>query len=134
MYTLKFQLAGLPKIISNGGHGNWRVKAARVRAMKHSVLLAVGIKKPKTPLTKARIVFTRHSSLEPDPDNLIISFKSCMDGLKLAGVIIDDRRINIGTSQYKWIYAPKNKGFITVEVYEEIDEKNPAHKNEICNR
>jgi Holliday junction resolvase RusA-like endonuclease len=67
-------------------------------------------------LRLARITFTRCSSVESDYDNLVISFKNCLDGLRAAGVIVDDRKANIGRPEYLWQKAPPNAGSIKVKV------------------
>jgi hypothetical protein len=126
MYSLNLKLPGLPNITSNGPHGSWRAKAASVRIWKNAVRMALAAhhELPEKPLANVRIVMTRHSSLEPDPDNLGISFKACLDALKVdaksgfAGVIVDDKRIHIGKPEYLWKYAPRIRGFVTIEVYE----------------
>jgi hypothetical protein len=114
-YVLEFTLPGLPRT-ANGSHGNWRAKHAQVRAWKQATFAHAWPKRPPEPLTRAVISFKRHSSTEPDFDNLAISFKPILDGLRQAGVIVDDKRANVGRPNYDWEYAPRNKGFISVRV------------------
>jgi len=73
--------------------------------------------RPEKPLSRAKVIFTRHSSTPPDDDNLAGSFKSVRDGLKDAGVIVDDKSANI-VAEYRWSKTDRNKGFITVEIEE----------------
>ncbi len=115
-YSLTVTIQGLPNITSNGSHGSWRAKAAATKMWKNLVYMAVGLKRPDTPLERAKITLTRHSMREPDYDNLAISFKPVIDGLKFAGVIVDDKRMNIGRAEYLWVQAPPKKGFITIHV------------------
>lgn len=75
-------------------------------------------RRPKKPLKKAKIIFTRHSATCPDFDNLAISFKSCMDGLRDAGVIVDDKMTNVGAPDYVWEKARRGEGRITIQVDE----------------
>lgn len=114
-YVLEFTLQGLPRT-ANGSHGHWRAKHAQVRAWKQAVFTAAWHKKPAQPLASAVLCLTRHSSTCPDFDNLVMSFKPIIDGLRQAGILVDDRKANIGEPKYKWIQAPRNAGFITVRV------------------
>jgi Holliday junction resolvase RusA-like endonuclease len=113
-YSLTITLPGLPKT-TNGSHGHWTAKAAEATKWKNAVCLAVGGQRPLEPLTMAHVYFKRHSSTEPDSDNLAISFKHVRDGLKLARVIVDDKPKHF-VAHYSWELAPKSKGFITVRV------------------
>ena len=71
---------------------------------------------PPKPLKQASITLTRFSSVEPDYDNLVISFKPIIDGLRDAGVIVDDKFSVIGRPSYEWQKSPRNQGRIRVEV------------------
>jgi hypothetical protein len=71
---------------------------------------------PAKPLTKAKLTLTRHSSMRPDSDGLVSSFKHVIDGLIEADVLVDDAFENIGMPVYLWLRAPPCKGFITIEV------------------
>jgi Holliday junction resolvase RusA-like endonuclease len=115
-YRLEFEIKALPKILSNGSHSHWRVVHSIKRQWKNLVALAVGYKKPAQPLAKARLTLIRHSSKEPDFDNLAISFKPIIDGLKECGVIADDKTSNIGQANYQWKKAKMKEGRITVIV------------------
>ncbi len=116
-YCLKFTLDVLPKT-ANGSHEHWRSKAQRVKLLKQAVFARAWPFKPAQPLVSAALTLIRHSSLEPDYDNLVTSFKPVIDGLRQAGIISDDRKKNIGRPEYLWQKAPPKKGFITVEVRE----------------
>lgn len=69
-----------------------------------------------SPLAKAKLTLTRHSSTEPDYDGLVSSFKPCIDALIMANVIENDRMSNVGKPTYLWELAPRNKGHITIKV------------------
>jgi len=55
-----------------------------ITKMTSDMARLIGI--PTRPLTEARIELVRHSSVEPDYDNLVGSFKAIIDGLRDAGV------------------------------------------------
>lgn len=113
-YSLTIKLPGLPKT-ANGSHGHWRAVAAEKKRWKQKVFTAAWPYRPSAPLEHALIECTRFSSVEPDEDNLVISFKACVDGLKQAGVIKDDKRKNV-TRKYMWERAPRNAGRIVIRV------------------
>lgn len=75
-------------------------------------------KRPNKPLEKAKITCIRYSSAEPDFDNLAISFKSAIDGLRDAGIILDDKKKNIGMTTYMWEKTPPGAGKIKIIVEE----------------
>lgn len=116
MYQLKIVISGLPKLSMNGPHSHWRVKLSRARQWQALVMLAVGKYKPESPLSKALITYTRHSSMRPDFDNMVASFKHLQDGLKMAGVIVDDKYSVVGEPKYLWEKAPRGEGYVTIEV------------------
>lgn len=116
-YSLKFSIVGLPEIISNRGR-HWASRYKQKKLWHKLVAQAVGTNKPSAPLKIAQAEFVRASSVAPDYDNLVISFKSTLDGLKLAGVIEDDKLINLPEPKYAWEYAPRGAGHIRVKIEE----------------
>ncbi len=120
MYLLEFRLEGLPNLITNERCG-WKVKWARATRWKQAVLIAVrsqaNYQEPPK-LEKAMLTLTRHSSQEPDFDNMVSSFKYIIDGLVQAQVISNDRSANIGQPQYLWKQAPAKQGYVTIKVEE----------------
>ena len=112
-FTLRFTIDSLPPITSNGSFGHWSTHSKKMRHWRNQTVFAIGRNKPQQPLEKAFVTFIRHSTREPDDDNLIISFKPVRDGLKDAGVIIDDDRKRLH-ARYKWQKAGAGKGFIEV--------------------
>lgn len=116
-YALRIVLPGLPKT-TNGSHGHWRVRHSHTKAWKAKVFAACWPKAPPEPLERAAIRFTRVSASEPDYDNLVISFKACMDGLRQARIIVDDKRANVGRPEYFWAKGKRGCGRIEIEVNE----------------
>jgi hypothetical protein len=87
--------------------------------------------RPDVPLQNARARFTRHSSVQPDPAQLGMSFKAiedafCRSGwssgkkkrwIQRAEVLHDDAPRYV-TSSFHWAPAPARGGFITIEIDE----------------
>lgn len=118
-YTLEFTLAGLPRT-GNQRRVHWRVLKREADTWKgavHFAVCAAGGAPPK-PLKRALVTLTRFSSVEPDFDNLVTSFKNTLDGLRVAGVIADDKRAVIGAPKYEWRKAAPKEGRVVVRVEE----------------
>ncbi len=120
-YMIEINLEGLPRT-ANGSHGHWRVKAQRTKALKQRVFAKAWPLRPAVPLSRARITLTRISSVEPDYDNLVISFKPVLDGLRQAGIISDDKMSVIGRPDYLWQKCAPKAGSIHVRVEGAVSE------------
>lgn len=70
----------------------------------------------RQPLQTARLTLTRYSTIEPDYDGLVSSFKPIIDGLVEAGFLAGDKRANIGVPDYRWEKAKRGQGRITVRI------------------
>lgn len=112
-----FELQGLP-VRTNNAKANWKARYREATAWKKKVVNAVILNKlqPEKPFAKAKLTLTRFSSVEPDYDGLVSSFKHTVDGLIAADVIENDKMSNIGQPTYLWEQAPPGKGKIRVEV------------------
>lgn len=117
-YRLEFTLPGLPKTMNTvGGSSNhWTARAREARLWKNQVILKVVSQRPAAPLKKAVLTLTRASSVRPDYDNLVSSFKRVVDGLVVGKIIEDDGWDYIGMPAFHWIKAPQGRGFIHVIV------------------
>jgi Holliday junction resolvase RusA-like endonuclease len=115
-YTLEFSLAGLPKMNTGFSRGNRFAQSRETTKWKSKVHLACIGQLPPEPLERARLTLTRLSSVEPDYDNLVISFKPIVDGLVKAGVLANDRSSNVGRPEYLWVKVGPRDGRITVRV------------------
>lgn len=120
MYQLEFRIDGLPKVLTNGSQGSWKASHFHKKKWKRAVAFAVRYQTPDKPLTSARVECVRHSSRRPDRDNLAASFKSILDGLVDAGVLLDDSDDIIKEMKYRWEKVSPKDGFITVVVEEII--------------
>lgn len=125
---VEFEIAGLPKM-TNTSRVHWTKKMREAKKWKELVqgevhnylarkvfLSQFGGEFPFSALSKANITLTRYSSVEPDFDGLVSSFKHVIDGLKVAGVIIDDKASVIGQPKYLWEKAKPRMGKIKVRV------------------
>jgi hypothetical protein len=120
-YSLELTINELPPLMTNGTQHSWRARAGIKSKWKNRTALEIGGRIPPSPLTRARVKFVRHSSNEPDFDNLVTSFKPIMDGLVLARVLIDDAREIVGQPEYVWAKEKRNKGHVMIYV-EEVGE------------
>ena len=116
-YKLIINLDGLPKMTNQLGRMHWRKKSKEANGWKDTIKYHCFRKEPIEPLKKVRIVCTRFSAKEPDYDGLVSGFKHCLDGLKLAKIIFDDKPSVIVHSQYKWVKTSPSCGKIRIEVY-----------------
>lgn len=123
-YEIEFEIQDLPKTYNAMGRSHWAVKAKEARKWKNIVGIKTSGRGPPNPLQRALLVLTRYSSKCPDPDGLVSSFKSTIDGLQQAGIIINDTFAVIGMPTYLWEKAPKGKGKIKVKIEEVMDGQN----------
>lgn len=121
-YSLKFTIQGLPKMSNQLLRGHWQTKHAHAKKWKGAVRRALAIlNKPAQPLTSAALCLVRESSVEPDFDGLVSSFKSVIDGLVEEGVLKSDKSSCIGQPKYQWVKGKPKQGRIIVEVLEVTD-------------
>jgi Holliday junction resolvase RusA-like endonuclease len=85
------------------------------------IKFATYTKTPDKPLTKAKVTITRHSSKEPDCDNLYGAMKPVLDALVKLQIILDDRPSVIDL-KCKWAKCPQKNGKITIEIEEVAEE------------
>ena len=113
-YHREFRFDKLPPMNTAHTRRHWSV--AHTEAKKwHSLVWAVSSsQRPDTPMERAFVHCTRHSSVCPDYDNVVMSFKPVIDAFKKCGFIVDDDMMRLDR-EYSWEYAPRKKGFITVE-------------------
>jgi len=121
-YSITFQIERLPALNTGAtrrGRFAQAAEAKRWTALVGGHVMRLG--RPKRPLQRSCVRLVRHSSRQPDYDNMVISAKPIVDGLVRAGVLADDRPANFvgGHPEYVWEKTKRaEKGFITVEVTE----------------
>lgn len=119
MYEIEFQIPGLPKTINGLSGKSYHVVRKDRLKFKNLVWMAVREKLPRAPLKSAKLICVRGSSVAPDYDNLVSSFKAPIDGLVEAGVIEDDNLGVIGVPSFHWEKAKKGHGYIRIRVLEQ---------------
>lgn len=125
-YRIEFVLHGLPAMERNRNR-HWAAVRKEERAWKRAVFFAVGRRLPPAPLARARVTYTRHSAVEPDPDNATEAFKPITDAIRLGRrcdglpILVDDKPENFvdGRPVVRWEPAPPRRGHITVLIEEE---------------
>jgi len=120
-YLLDFELPGLPPLqVAGSGGGHWRKRYDDAKRWKQAVQAVVleDHYVPDEPLKRARILLERHSTSEPDLDNLCASFKPVVDGLTELGVILDDKPSVLVIHEFRWRKAKRGEGKIRVRLEE----------------
>lgn len=120
-FHLEFLIPMLPKTYNQVERMHLFARRTYVKEIHEIVWAKVGGKKPPQPLPRARLTLTRFSSVEPDSDGLVSSFKHVIDGLVECGVLVNDRFSNIGMPDYRWSKVKPKQGAIHV-VVEEISD------------
>lgn len=122
---IEFTLPGLPKTYNALAGSHYRAKHGEMSKWFKEVYAALNslgvIVLSPSPWAKAKLTLTRRSSIAPDPDGLVSSFKYIVDALVKCGVLKDDKMTVIGFPDYRWEKAPKQKGSVHV-VVEKIGE------------
>jgi hypothetical protein len=115
---IELEIAGLPKIITNGSKGSWRAAWGEARKWHREVhdALVLSRQLPPAPFRTARLTLVRCSLREPDADNLYASFKHVVDGLVKAGVLENDKPSNLPATVVRWQPARRNQGKIKITV------------------
>ncbi len=116
---IEFELPGLPPC-TNGSHGHWSTKAKSNRTWRAASRLVAIAFRPVKPFEKCAVTFVRCSTSEPDFDNLVISGKPIIDGLKDAGIIVDDKSSCIVERTYSWEPAKRGQGRVKVTIEERV--------------
>lgn len=119
-YLLEIEIPGLPKTTNSGGRMHWSRKVREAKHWKAAVWTHTIGRRPVVPLKRAAITFIRHSSVEPDFDGLVSSFKHTLDALTDAHIIENDKPSIVGTPTYRWVKAAPKHGKITI-IVEEIE-------------
>lgn len=117
MYHQTVEIYDLPKLFNRLSKTSfWDYKEQQQKWLK-LIWIAFNGKKPKSPLTKAKISMTRCSSKEPDVDGLMSGMKYPLDGLVKNDILIDDKP-SIVSFQALWRKAPQKEGKLIIEIEE----------------
>lgn len=108
-YRLEFTIKGVPGN-PNNGYKSWRGIQAERKKWRRLVCEHVDCRaRPLEPLSKVSVTCVRATHKKDDFDNRVASFKSIIDGLVDAKVIINDDESVIVIRQYLHeMSSPKN--------------------------
>jgi hypothetical protein len=120
-------IPGLPKLANRQMRGTWKMRLGETRKWKAAVKQEAYLRWKGEPAPKVRLTLTRYSSVEPDFDGLVSSFKACIDGLVEAGVMAGDKRANV-EAKYEWDKAAPGKGYVRIVIDEVLTTE--GEKNE----
>ena len=116
-YRLRLEIPRLPPLQAAGTTGGHWAKRVREKVWWDSQIgwhvRAGG--RPAVPLPMANVTMTRHSTMEPDADNLAASWKYPLDALVKAGVIESDKPSVIEFIS-RWAKAKRASQGVTIEV------------------
>lgn len=114
----EFEIKGLPKATNTLNRMHWAKKAKEAKMWKQIVLLHCRqLMICDASLKQAGLELTRFSSVEPDFDGLVSTWKHVIDGLVEAQVIIDDRPSVLKDVQFRWEKIGKKIGKIRVKIF-----------------
>jgi len=119
-YCLDFTIEQLPPMNTADGL-HWRTRNGIKKQWEVLVWQHILNLRPRFPLRKAFVEITRHSSMEPDYDNLVQGGKFLLDALVINGVIRDDNPAVVGKPHYHWVKASPKKGKVRI-VVKQIDQ------------
>lgn len=122
-YYLTFTIDDLPKLTNRINNLHWRGRQKLSKYWHQRVAYAVALWRPKAPLPKATLRCERFSSVAPDYDGLVGSFKYVIDALVVCGVLEDDSLAHIRIPEFSWQKCKPGKGYIRVTVAEGWNEK-----------
>jgi hypothetical protein len=126
-YKLTFIIHELPKPVNRLSGNHWGLYK-KYREYWHALVShCVTGKKPKAPLKRAQLTLVRYSSVAPDYDGMVSSWKPVIDGLVKTGVLEDDSMAHIGIPRFEWEKAKPKAGKIFVGV-EELDASKSANQ------
>lgn len=116
-YTLTFSVPFLPAMNTSATRRHWSHAHREVKRWRAIVASHTAGQRPAQPLERARVTMVRLSSVEPDHENLTMSFKPVLDALVHCGVLVDDGPAHV-ERVYRWEYAPRGQGSVRIEVEE----------------
>ncbi len=115
-FKIEFTIPDLPKMPNQLlGSSRW-ARIAEKNKWRLLVRAAIGRQRPDVALSCATVTCIRQSSVEPDFDGLVGSFKYPIDALKFCRVIEDDKSSVIGQPSYRWEKASPGKGSVFIRV------------------
>jgi len=120
-YRLRLEIPYLPPMNTAATRRHLAVQSIAAGELKALVAALVGRRRPFPPLSCARLVCIRHSSVMADRVNVALSFKPIVDGLVLHGVLRNDSPKVLIEERYEWSAAPPGLGFCELLLEEVLD-------------
>lgn len=120
-FLLVIELPGLPPTANARSPGNlWKGVKER-KAWREAVARIARLRRPPAPLTRVSLTCIRYSPVSMDYDNRVACFKPLIDGLKDAGVILDDNDNVVLQRYYPPGRAKRGEGKVRIEIRELTD-------------
>ena len=116
-YHLLISIPDLPLLPNRLQRSHWRAIQTHTKKWHALVYRHAAQHVPYEPLQRALLVLTRHSATEPDPDNLMASWKPLIDGLQRVGILVNDKSENVELDA-RWVKCKIGKGNVTIEITE----------------
>jgi hypothetical protein len=118
-FHLELIIPGLPSS-GNGKLGDHHFVQWEENKEWHRLVHLHVLKKgaPLKPLNRCELKLVRHGSVPLDYDNLVISFKSIVDGLVEAKVIADDSFAVTGPWEVSQVKVPRKNTCVSIQVWE----------------
>lgn len=113
---IEIRLEGLPKTPNELVRLHWAQKAKEAKKWRTMSAYVARKFKPKTPFESVELTFIRGSSRQCDFDNGIAALKPIIDGLKDAGIILDDNPNVVKAIRFGWEKASRSCGYIKIIV------------------
>jgi len=118
MSSITIELKGLPPTPNARMH--WRAKAKHNRQWREVARIMASRQKPPQPWPRVKLELTRYSSAPCDQDNNIASLKPVIDGIRDAGIMVDDNPNCVESITARWETAKQNEGRVRVRVIERM--------------
>lgn len=107
---MRLEIPRVPPSPNNLLGAHWRHRAKNSELWRTEIAVAVHQAggKPYRPWPRARVTIHRRSRGQLDPDNLVASMKPVIDGLRYAGVLLDDspKHIELVVTQHRTAKLP----------------------------
>lgn len=116
-FAIEFELPDVPPT-QNGSRGHHYAHAAKMKNWRNAVCMIARFRRPPEPLTRAKLTVWRCTSVRTDYGNRVGAAKPIIDGLKDAGIILDDNDdvLPPELQSYLWEKTPPGKKKTRVRV------------------
>lgn len=122
MYKLFLSLDQLPESLNKKLRAHWGKKNRENKTWDMIISMNVS-KRPKAPLSKAKLIIIRHSHRMLDFDGLVGSLKPVVDALVSAEILQDDSWGVLGAWQVDQRFRPKKDGPLLEILVQELPDK-----------